>query len=119
MSRAIDVVIAYQDAWVGRDFDRARTFIADDVVFVSSAGQHITGHADFMAMLSAFAMRIQPRWEQAAVLEDAGGVLILYRLFTQSGEPAFCADYFVVRSGKIQSDTLVFDREPFTRPAAR
>lgn len=50
------------------------------------------------------------------MLEDPGGVLILYRLFP-AGEPAFCADYFVVRGGKIKSDTLVFDREPFIRPA--
>jgi len=116
MSSAQEIVIAYQDAWTGRDFDKAAGLVADDVVFMSSGGQHITGHADFMAMLSAFAMRIQPRWEQAAVLEDADGVLVLYRLFTAAGEPAFCADYFVVRDGKIARDTLVFDREPFFRP---
>lgn len=114
---AAEIAIAYQDAWTRRDFEKAAWYVADDVVFRSSGKQHITGVNDFMAMLSAFAMRIEPRWEQVAVLPDDNGVLILYRLFTAHGEPAFCADYFVVRDGKIKSDTLVFDPEPFLRPS--
>lgn len=112
-----EIVIAYQDAWVGRDFEKAASLVADDVVFLSSAGQDIKGAKGFFAMLSAFASRIEPRWEKVAVLEDAGGVLILYRLFTGTGAPAFCADYFVVEGSRIKSDTLVFDPEPFFRPA--
>ncbi len=114
---AVDIVVAYQDAWTARDFDRARHLVADDVVFVSSGGQRITGIDDFMTMLSAFAQRIEPRWEKVAAVQDERGVLILYRLFTAGGDPAFCADYFTVGDGKITSDTLAFDPEPFFRPS--
>lgn len=116
---AVEVVLAYQDAWTRRDFDAARRYVADDVVFRSSAGQHIVMVDPFFTMLSAFAQRIEPRWEKVAVLPDELGVLILYRLFTLAAAPAFCSDYFVVRDGKIVSDTLVFDPEPFTRPVKK
>ena len=113
---ARESVLAYQDAWIRRDFDAARRYVAEDVVFRSSAGQHITGADTFFAMLSAFAQRIEPRWEQVAVLEDDRGVEMIYRLCTAAGTPAFCADYFVVKDGKIQAETLVFDPQPFVRP---
>jgi limonene-1,2-epoxide hydrolase len=116
-SVAVDIVVAYQDAWTSRDFDAARRHLAGDVVFRSSGGQQIRGIDDFIAMLSAFAQRIQPRWENVAAIEDDGGVLILYRLFTADGNPAFCADYFSVSKGRITSDTLAFDPGPFVRPA--
>ena len=116
MSAVVQTVVAYQDAWTSRNYDKARQFVADDVVFRSSGGQYITGIDAFFAMLSAFGERIKPTWENVAILEDVHGVLVIYKLFTAAGSPAFCADYFVVRDAKIQSDTLVFDPVPFARP---
>ncbi|PZR67440.1 MAG: hypothetical protein DLM66_11275 [Candidatus Dormiibacter spiritus] len=73
----------------------------------------MTTSGNVLTMLTAFAERVQPRWEKVAALEDAHGVLILYKLFTSDGAPSLCADYFTVDDAKIQSETLVFDPEPF------
>ncbi len=108
----LDVVAAYQDAWVKRDFARARQFLAGDVTF-RSPGQHLSGVDEFMAMISAFAQRIEPRWELIAATEEEDGVLLLYNLFTSTGISATCADWFTVREGRIQSETLTFDPKPF------
>ncbi len=110
---ALEIVSAYQDAWTARDFATAGRYLAQDVVFSSSGQQRLTTIGDVLTMLAAFAERIQPRWEKVAALEEAGGVLILYKLFTGDGAPALCADYFTVRDNKIQSEALVFDPEPF------
>jgi len=110
---ALEIVSAYQDAWTGKDFAAAERYLAPDVVFHSSGQQHLATIGDFLTMLTTFAERIQPRWDKVAALEDAHGVLILYKLFTTDGAPALCADYFTVRDSKIQSETLVFDPEPF------
>lgn len=109
---ALSLVRAYQGAWTSKDFETAARHIADDVVF-HSPQQHLSGATAFMAMLSAFAERIAPRWEEVAATEAGDEVVILYHLFTLTGSPATCADHFTVRDGRIRSETLVFDPKPF------
>jgi SnoaL-like domain len=111
---ALEIVSAYQDAWTSKDFDTAAGFLADDVEF-HSPQQDITSVANFISMLTAFAERIAPRWELVAATRggDDNSVLILYSLFTLDGTAAICADHFTLASGKIQSETLVFDPKPF------
>jgi len=114
---ALEIVSAYQDAWTHKDFDTAARYLAEDIVFHSS-GQHLTRIGEFLTMLTAFAERIQPRWEKVAATEEAHSVLVLYKLFTRDGAAALCADYFIIHHGKIQSETLVFDPKPFSaRPS--
>ncbi|MBJ7602277.1 MAG: nuclear transport factor 2 family protein [Candidatus Dormibacteraeota bacterium] len=110
---ALEIISAYQDAWTAKDFATAGRYLAPDVVFQSSGQQHLTTSGDVLTMLAAFAERIEPRWEKVAAVEDARGVLVLYKLFTGTGAPALCADYFAVEENKIQSESLVFDPEPF------
>jgi len=106
------VVSASQDAWTSRDMKTAANYVAEDIVFCSPR-QTLTGAQDFISMLTAFSGKISPRWEMIASTTDSDGVLILYKLFTLRGTPAICADYFDVKDGKIQRETLVFDPEPF------
>ncbi len=112
---ALDIVLAYQDAWVGRDFQTAAGYVADDVVFVSP-GQHITSSTEFMAMLSAFAQRIETRWEKIAAFGDETTALLMYNLFTLDGTAIPCADCFIVRDGQIHNEQLIFDSRPFAPP---
>jgi ketosteroid isomerase-like protein len=112
-SSALEIVSAYQDAWTSRDFETAAQYVAEDIVFRSSAGQHFTTLSDFLAMLTAFAERIQPRWELIAATEEGDNVLVLYKLFTSQSAPASCADCFTVTEGRIRTEMLVFDPEPF------
>jgi ketosteroid isomerase-like protein len=114
-SPALDIVCAYQDAWTSGNLAAAARYVADDIVF-RSPQQHLTSAHEFMAMLGAFAGRVERRWELVAATPDPDGVLILYKLFL-GGAPALCADHFTVRDGRIQSETLVFDPQPFAAPA--
>lgn len=111
-SPPLEIVSAYQDAWTSGDFEAARRFIADQIVF-RSPQQHIEGAEQFFAMLSGFVPRIQPRWEMLAATVGDGGVLVMYDLFTGAGSRATCADFFTLEDGRITSETLVFDPGPF------
>ena len=64
-------------------------------------------------MLTAFAKRIAPRWKLISATVNGDDVLVLYQIFTPDDRPATCADYFTIRSGKIQSEILAFDPAPF------
>ncbi|HMK93339.1 MAG TPA: nuclear transport factor 2 family protein [Thermoleophilia bacterium] len=116
MSSPLDIVKAYQDAWIGGDFERSRHYLSPAISFRSP--QHdLTGISDFLAMLTTFGQRIEQRWELVSAVAEDGDVFILYRLFTARGEPALCADHFTVDDGRITSETLVFDPEPFAAAA--
>lgn len=108
----LEVVYAYQEAWITRDFEAAARCIADDIVF-QSPQQHIETASPFMQMITSFAQRIAPHWASLGTTVDGDNVLLLYNLFTLDGRAAPCADFFVVEAGMIKRDTLVFDPKPF------
>ncbi len=108
----LEIVKAYQDAWIGRDFETAARYIADDVTFHSPL-QHLTTAEQFLPMIAAFAQRVEPRWELVSATPNAETVLLLYRLFTTTGNVAVCADFFTLREGRITSEILGFDPAPF------
>lgn len=108
----MEIVTAYQDAWTSRDFETAARYIADDVVFHSPL-QHLTGAEQFLPMIAAFAQRVEPRWELVSATPNDDSILLLYRLFTTTGKMAVCADVFTLKRGRINSEILGFDPEPF------
>jgi hypothetical protein len=108
----LDVVSEYQDAWTRRDFDAAAKFIADDVVF-DTPQQHLSTAARFLPMITAFAQRVEPRWELINATPATDSILLLYRLFTTNGEAAICADFFTIKDEKITAEILTFDPAPF------
>jgi ketosteroid isomerase-like protein len=112
------IASAYQEAWTSKDFETARRYLADDLVF-HSPQQDLSGLGDFLLMLRGFAERIEPRWEKIAATAQGDGVLILYNLFTLDGAAGTCADYFTIRNGKIESETLTFDPRPFAAARPR
>jgi ketosteroid isomerase-like protein len=116
---ALDIVRAYQDAWTKKDFTAAAEYLAEDFVYVAPNARHDTVDG-FLAMLAAFGARIGPGWRPVAEFGDETSALIMYELFTKSGEPLpLTVDHFVVRDGKLVSETLVFDTASFAAALAR
>jgi len=109
---ALEIVTAYQDAWTRRDFESAARYVADDVVFRSPL-QHLMGAEQFLSVIAAFAQRVEPRWELISATSNDDSVLLLYRLFTTTGKTAVCADCFTLKQGRITTEILGFDPEPF------
>lgn len=105
---ALDVVFAYTAAWSSRDLDTAAGFLADDVVFDGPAGRY--GSAEpLLQGLGRFVTQIVPGWRHLASLADGEQAMLMYEVSLPSGKPIRLAEHFIVRDGKIRSETLVFD----------
>jgi hypothetical protein len=110
---ALDVVLAYQNAWTGKDFDTAARYLADDFVHTSPNASYTSARA-WLPALARFGGRIGPGWRPVATFGDETEALLMYELFAVSGAALpLTVDHFTVRDGKIISETLVFDTASF------
>jgi hypothetical protein len=79
-SPALDTAMAYHQAWTGHDFDRAMTFIAEDIVCDAPAGR-IEGGEAFRAFMEPFS-RILTGSSLIATFGDKQTALLMYDAVT-------------------------------------
>ena len=108
----LDRVIAYLDALMEKDFETAASYLAADFVFEGPIRQYRSAQ-EFLTGFRAFAQIIRPGWRKIAAFGDDQGVLLMYDLFLVSGAALRIADYYTVKSGRVQTETLVFDTHGF------
>ena len=72
---ALDVALAYHRSWTSRDFDRAMTYIAEDIVCQAPAGR-LEGAEAFRAFMEPFSQILTGSSLIAAFGDDAKAVLI-------------------------------------------
>jgi ketosteroid isomerase-like protein len=105
---ALDIVLAYTEAWAGKDLATAAGHLAGDVVF-DGPFAHYESAEPLVRGLERFAAQIAPGWKRLAALAQGEQVMLMYEVFLPSGKPIRTAEHFTVRDGKIRSETLVFD----------
>lgn len=116
MTDALQVSLAYFQAWAAKDFDRAMTFVADDIVCDAPAGT-IDGADAFRAFMQPFTT-IVTRAELIAAFGDERTALLMYDTDTVPVAHAPGAEHHRVVNGKISHITIIFDRQPFTEARA-
>ena len=105
---ALDVVVAYTEAWAGGDLQAAAGYLAEDVVFDGPFARYESAEP-LVQGLSRFVSQIAPGWRQLAAVADREHVMLMYEVSLPSGKPVRTAEHFTVRDGRIRSETLVFD----------
>jgi SnoaL-like domain len=110
-SAALRVALAYHEAWIGKDLDRAMTYLADDIVCDAPAGriEGATAYREFMAPFVGMLLGA----ELIAAFGDEERALIMYdtrTILVPSGPAAECV---TVHNGKISYSRFIFDRVPF------
>jgi len=105
---ALDVVLAYTEAWAGKDMEGAAGYLAPDVVFDGPGGRYESAEP-LLRGLAGFVARIAPGWRQLAALAEGEQVMLMYEVSLPAGTPVRLAEHFTVRDGRIRSETLVFD----------
>jgi hypothetical protein len=108
---ALDVALAYYDAWTSRDFERAMTYIADDIVCDAPAGR-IEGAGAYGEFMGPF-VQILERAELIAAFGDDDTAVVMYDTDTVPVKGAPGAEHVTVVDGKITRSRFVFDRAPF------
>lgn len=110
-SSALEIAIAYHEAWTGHDFERAMTYIADDIVCDAPAGR-LEGADAFRGFMGPFTTILTAAELLAAFGDDESAVLV-YDTSTIPVAHAPGAEWVTARDGKIARMRIVFDRLPF------
>jgi len=115
---ALETALAYHRAWTGGDFERAMSYVADDIVCLAPAGR-LDGATAFRGFMGPFTQILTSSKLIAAFGDDETAVL-MYDTDTVPVKDAPGAECLTVRDGKISHLRIIFDRLPFEqarRPA--
>jgi ketosteroid isomerase-like protein len=114
---ALATALAYFRAWTSHDFDRAMTYIADDIICLAPAGR-LEGAAAFRAFMEPFT-QIVTRSALIAGFGDDEKAVVMYDTGTVPVQDAPGAECVTVEDGKITHMRIIFDRLPFEEARRR
>jgi ketosteroid isomerase-like protein len=110
-SPAVQVALAYYQAWTSHDVDKAMSYIADGIVCQSPGGR-IEGGAAFRGFISPFAQVVTGS-KLIAAFGDETTAVVMYDTQTVPVKDAPGAECVTVADGKITHMRIIFDRLPF------
>lgn len=110
-SRALQVALAYYEAWTSKDLDLAMTYIAEDIVCEAPAGR-IEGADAYRAFMGPFT-QILINANLIAAFGDDETAMVMYDTQTVPVRSAPGAECVTVHDGKITHSHFIFDRSPF------
>jgi hypothetical protein len=110
-SPALDTALAYYRAWTGHDFERAMSYIADDIVCDAPAGR-IEGAEAFRGFMGPFT-RILTNANLIAAFGDDRTALLMYETETVPVALAPGSECLTVQNGTITHLRIIFDRTSF------
>ena len=110
-SPALDVALAYYEAWTSHDLDKAMSYIADDIVCDAPAGR-LQGAAAYRNFMGPFVQMLTGS-KLIAAFGDVQTALVMYDTETVLVKSAPGAECVTVNEGRITYSRFVFDRAPF------
>ena len=110
-SPALQVALAYYQAWTGKDIDAAMRHLAEDVVCDAPAGR-LEGVQAYRQFLGPFAQMLIGS-ELLAAFGDETTAVLVYDTRTPPVASGPGAECLTVRDGKIVYNRFIFDRLPF------
>jgi ketosteroid isomerase-like protein len=116
LGKALEVALAYYEAWTSKDLERAMTYVADDIICDAPAGR-IEGAQAYRGFIGPF-VEILVRAELIAAFGEDETALIMYDTQTLPVPSAPGAECLTVEDGKITRSRFLFDRAPFQEARA-
>ena len=110
-STALRTALVYYEAWTNHDFDRAMTFIADDIVCDAPPGR-FEGAEAFRGSMEPFTQKVT-RSALIAAFGDDNTAVLMYDTDTTLVPNAPGAECLTVTDDKITQIKIIFDRAPF------
>ncbi|MDQ2813129.1 MAG: nuclear transport factor 2 family protein [Actinomycetota bacterium] len=108
---ALQIALAYHQAWTSHDFEQAMTYVAQDIVCLTPAGR-LEGAEAFRGFMGPF-VQILTRSALIAAFGDDTTALLMYDADTAPVKDAPGAEAVTVKDGKISQMRIIFDRLPF------
>ena len=116
---AKEVVISYLEALNDQDFKVARTYLKDDMTFLSPIASHNSADAYLEGneqLRSKYGIK-KVLYEVKKVFVDGDDVCVFFD-FTIGSVTLFASGWFHVANGKISSIRVVFDPRPIVEMSA-
>jgi ketosteroid isomerase-like protein len=110
-SPALQVALAYYQAWTSKDIDAAMRHLADDIVCDAPAGR-IEGVQAYRQFLGPFAQLLISS-ELLAAFGDETTAVLVYDTRTPPVASAPGAECLTISDGKVVYNRFIFDRLPF------
>jgi ketosteroid isomerase-like protein len=110
-SPALEVALAYYQAWTNKDLDKAMSYIAEDIICEAPAGR-VDGAEAYRAFIAPF-VEILVSSRMIAAFGDEQTALVMYDTETLPVKNAPGAECVTVRDGKIAHSRFICDRAPF------
>lgn len=110
-SPALDVALAYHQAWTSQDLEKAMSYIADDIVCDAPAGR-LKGAAAYREFMGPFVQMLTGS-KLIAAFGNRQTALVMYDTETVLVKSAPGAECVTVNDGRITYSRFVFDRAPF------
>jgi ketosteroid isomerase-like protein len=111
MANSAEVAESFFDAWTGKDFERARSLLHDDLSFVGPI-ESFSDADSYVASLRQLS-GIVTGAEKQKLFVDGDDVCVIYDLKTAPVPSSRTCEWYRVRDGKIASVSVVFDARPF------
>jgi ketosteroid isomerase-like protein len=111
MTDTAQVAEDFFDAWTGKDFERARTLLHDDLSFEGPIDSFSDADS-YLASLQQLGS-IVTGVEKQKVFVDGADVCVIYDLKTAPVPSSRTCEWYRVRDGKVASVSVVFDARPF------
>jgi ketosteroid isomerase-like protein len=108
---AVEVALAYYQAWTSHDLTKAMSYIADDIVCDAPAGR-LEGAAAYREFMGPF-VQILTGSRLVAAFGDEVKAVVVYDTETVPVKSAPGAECVTVENGKITHSLFIFDRAPF------
>jgi ketosteroid isomerase-like protein len=99
------------DAWTGKDFDRARALVHDDLSFEGPIDRFSDADTYFASLRQLG--QIVTGADKHKVFVDGDDVCVIYDLKTAPVPSSRTCEWYRVRDGKIAAISVVFDARPF------
>jgi len=112
---AKDIVDAYRAAWEAKDFDTARTYLADNLDFAGPIDTFDNAE-DYIKAIAGLSHIVTGTTTRRA-FADGNDVAVFYDMHTST--PAGTApivEWYSVHEGRISMIRAYFDARPFTQP---
>jgi ketosteroid isomerase-like protein len=106
-----EIAEQYFNAWTSKDFDAARSLLADDLSFTGPL--ETLDNADALVESLRGLAQIVTGADRRGLLADGEQVCVVYDLHTTPVPTSPVAEWYTVRDGKIVSMQAFFDARPF------
>ena len=111
MNESSELVMSYIKALDAQDYNRAASYLSENVRIMGPGGETFRTASEFIGMLSQY----RGKYDVKKVFTDGNEVCLIYEFKSLNAKAIMCS-WYQVNQGKISWVQTIFDPSPFAPP---